>query len=87
MELLADPDRGDLGPPGGRRAAQVGAHHVGLAVVPAEPDHRDVVGLSEGVHRGAEPLADPGDSAEEGIGLPRWPVRNVTCPPTYKFGT
>ena len=58
LELLRHPDRRHPRAAARRRLLQVRAHHVGLAVVLAEPDPRDVAGLGEGSHRAAEPLAD-----------------------------
>ena len=56
-ELLRHPDRGHPRPAGGL-PGQIRPHHLDLAVVLAEPHHRDVIGLGERRHRPAKRRAD-----------------------------
>jgi hypothetical protein len=58
LKLLGNPDRGHPGPAGARLASQIRPHHLDLAVVLAEPHHRDLIVGSEMVNRRAERGAD-----------------------------
>ena len=58
LELLRGADRGHPGPAGARLPSQIRPHHLDLAVIPAEPHHRNLVVGSETLHRFTKGGAD-----------------------------
>ena len=88
LKLLGGPDRGHPGAAGRRLSSQIRPHPIDLAVILAEPHHRDMVGFSERCHRRANAVPIFSMIAGDGIGQPKcWVINDTTCPPTCRFGT
>ncbi len=58
LKLLGGPDRGHPGAAGRRLSSQIRPHPIDLAVILAEPHHRDVVGFTERCHHRLVPELD-----------------------------